>query len=299
MAKKHRNKRRNYEKEFKSLKFTNDYMFSRVNETHPNISKGMIRIVTKIELDKYQLLKSQYILNNHFDAKSVRYDVFVKSLKKHFDIEMQTVKDKNIVKRARYYASTMDTDSLTKGKKYKDLPDSIIIFICLYDPFPPFNKPIYVEKGRLFSEEKDISEETKYNNGCVKIYVNTKADLNLIEDEDLKALLLYLNTGEVTDEFTQEIAQGLDETRNSKKEVRRYMTLQSVIDEKIEVAKQQGRQEGMKKGISKGLAQGRNQEREDFIYAMFKDGLSIEQISRIANISIDKVKKIIASKTRN
>ena len=299
MAKKHRNKRRNYEKEFKSLKFTNDYMFSRVNETHPNISKGMIRIVTKIELDKYQLLKSQYILNNHFDAKSVRYNVFVKSLKKHFDIEMQTVKDKNIVKRARYYASTMDTDSLTKGKKYKDLPDSIIIFICLYDPFPPFNKPIYVEKGRLFSEEKDISEETKYNNGCVKIYVNTKADLNLIEDEDLKALLLYLNTGEVTDEFTQEIAQGLDETRNSKKEVRRYMTLQSVIDEKIEVAKQQGRQEGMKKGISKGLAQGRNQEREDFIYAMFKDGLSIEQISRIANISIDKVKKIIASKTRN
>ena len=295
MAKKHRNKRRNYEKEFKSLKFTNDYMFSRVNETHPNISKGMIRIVTKIELDKYQLLKSQYILNNHFDAKSVRYDVFVKSLKKHFDIEMQTVKDKNIVKRARYYASTMDTDSLTKGKKYKDLPDSIIIFICLYDPFPPFNKPIYVEKGRLFSEEKDISEETKYNNGCVKIYVNTKADLDLIEDEDLKALLLYLNTGEVTDEFTQEIAQGLDETRNSKKEVRRYMTLQSVIDEKVEVAKQQGRQEGMKKGISKG----KDQEQANLVYAMFKDGISIEQIARISHISISKVNKIISSKSKS
>ena len=298
MAKKHRNKRRNYEKEFKSLKFTNDYMFSRVNETHPNISKGMIRIVTKIELDKYQLLKSQYILNNHFDAKSVRYDVFVKSLKKHFDIEMQTVKDKNIVKRARYYASTMDTDSLTKGKKYKDLPDSIIIFICLYDPFPPFNKPIYVEKGRLFSEEKDISEETKYNNGCVKIYVNTKADLNLIEDEDLKALLLYLNTGEVTDEFTQEIAQGLDETRNSKKEVRRYMTLQSVIDEKVEVAKQQGRQEGMKKGISKGRLEGEKNAQANFIFAMYKKGIELSEIASIANMSIDKVEKIISSRNK-
>ncbi len=283
MAKRHRQKRRNYEKEFKSLTFTNDYMFSRVNETHPNISKGMIRIVTKIELEKYQLLKSQYVVNNHFDAKSVRYDVFVKSLKKHFDIEMQTVKDKDIIKRARYYASTMDTDSLTKGKKYKDLPDSIIIFICLYDPFPPFNKPIYVEKGRLFTDEKDISGEAKYDNGCVKIYVNTKADLNLIEDEDLKALLLYLNTGKVTDEFTKEIAQGLDETRNSKKEVRRYMTLQSVIDEKVEVAKQEGR----------------NEERADFIYAMFKDGISIEQIARISNISFAKVKKIISSKTKN
>ena len=286
MAKRHRQKRRNYEKEFKSLTFTNDYMFSRVNETHPNISKGMIRIVTKIELEKYQLLKSQYVVNNHFDAKSVRYDVFVKSLKKHFDIEMQTVKDKDIIKRARYYASTMDTDSLTKGKKYKDLPDSIIIFICLYDPFPPFNKPIYVEKGRLFTDEKDISGEAKYDNGCVKIYVNTKADLNLIEDEDLKALLLYLNTGEVTDEFTKEIAQGLDETRNSKKEVRRYMTLQSVIDEKVEVAKQQGKQEG------------RNEERVNFIVAMYKKGIDISEIASIANISINKVKKIISSKTK-
>ena len=291
MAKRHRQKRRNYEKEFKSLTFTNDYMFSRVNETHPNISKGMIRIVTKIELTKYQLLKSQYVLNNHFDAKSVRYDVFVKSLKKHFDIEMQTIKDKDIIKRARYYASTMDTDSLTKGKKYKDLPDSIIIFICLYDPFPPFNKPIYVEKGRLFTDEKDISEDTKYNNGCVKIYVNTKADLNLIEDEDLKALLLYLNTGEVTDEFTKEIAQGLDETRNSKKEVRRYMTLQSVIDEKVEIAKQEG--------LSKGRTEGTLKTQAKLVYAMFKDGLPIEQIARISNISIDKVKKILSSKVKN
>ena len=287
MAKRHRQKRRNYEKEFKSLTFTNDYMFSRVNETHPNISKGMIRIVTKIELTKYQLLKSQYVLNNHFDAKSVRYDVFVKSLKKHFDIEMQTVKDKDIIKRARYYASTIDTDSLTKGKKYKDLPDSIIIFICLYDPFPPFNKPIYVEKRRLFTDEKDISEVTKYNNGCVKIYVNTKADLDLIEDEDLKALLLYLNTGEVTDEFTKEIAEGLDETRNSKKEVRRYMTLQSVIDEKVEKAEQ--------RGMSKGLSQGR----AELIYAMYKKGIDISEIASIANMSIDKVKKILSSKVRN
>ena len=95
--------------------------------------------------------------------------------------------------------------------------------------------------------------------------------------------------------MTQGIAQGLEETRNSKKEVRRYMTLQSVIDEKVEIAKQ----EGMKKVMSKGLAQGKTIERANFICAMFKDGLSIEQIARISNISVVKVKKIIASKTRN
>ncbi len=288
MAKK-RNKK-DYQKEFQLLPFTNDYMFSRVNETHPNISKGLIRVITKIEMDKHSVLKSQYVVNNHFDAKSVRYDVFVKSLNKHFDLEMQTVKDPNIVKRARYYASTMDTDALSKGMKYKDLRDTVIIFICLYDPFPPLNKPIYIEKGRLFSEEKDISEEIKYDNGCVKIYVNTTVQLETVEDEDLKALLLYLKTGEVTDELTEEIAKGLDETRNSREEVRKYMTLQSVIDEKVEVAKQ----EGMKKGLS----QGKIQEQANLVYAMFKDGLSIEQIARISCMSIDKVNKIIRSKTK-
>ena len=95
--------------------------------------------------------------------------------------------------------------------------------------------------------------------------------------------------------MSQGIAQGLEETRNSKKEVRRYMTLQSVIDEKVEFAKQ----EGMEKGMSKGLAQGKTIERANFICAMFKDGLSIEQIARISNISVVKVKKIIVSKTRN
>ena len=87
----------------------------------------------------------------------------------------------------------------------------------------------------------------------------------------------------MTDEFTKEIAEGLEETRLSKKEVRRYMTLQSVIDEKVEVAKRECR----------------NEERADFIYAMFKDGISIEQIARISNISFAKVKKIISSKTKN
>ena len=103
--------------------------------------------------------------------------------------------------------------------------------------------------------------------------------------------------------MSQGIAQGLEETRNSKKEVRRYMTLQSVIDEKVEMAKQEGMSKGLaqgrQEGISKGLVQGKTIERANFICAMFKDGLSIEQIARISNISVVKVKKIIASKTRN
>ena len=58
------------------------------------------------------------------------------------------------------------------------------------------------------------------------------------------------------------------------------MTLQSVIDEKIEVVKKEVR----------------NQERANFVFAMYKKGIELSEIASIANISIDKVKKIISSK---
>ena len=58
------------------------------------------------------------------------------------------------------------------------------------------------------------------------------------------------------------------------------MTLQSVIDEKIEVVKKEVR----------------NQEIANFVFAMYKKGIELSEIASIANISIDKVKKIISSK---
>ena len=53
---------------------------------------------------------------------------------KKYDFEMQTGMYEEIPKRSRYYQSLIDSDCLNKGVLYRNLPDSLICFICMKDP---------------------------------------------------------------------------------------------------------------------------------------------------------------------
>ena len=68
-------------------------------------------------------------------SKSVRLDVLFEGEAEVYDIEMQVEKEPELPKRSRYYHTSMDTHFLKKGKPYKDLEPSYVIFICMKDPF--------------------------------------------------------------------------------------------------------------------------------------------------------------------
>ena len=48
---------------------------------------------------------------------------------------MQVETEPELPKRSCYYHTSMDTHFLKKGKPYKDLKPSYVIFICMKDPF--------------------------------------------------------------------------------------------------------------------------------------------------------------------
>ena len=143
-------------KKFDDLTFVDDYMFALANEKNPNIPIGEIELLTKVQVDALEIVKSQYSIDNYLEAKSIRYDVYAKDdiSNKHYDIEMQTTSDPALIKRARYYASTMDGYALAKGQTYDELSDSFVIFICTFNPFPNHNSAIYIERDRLFKTVK-------------------------------------------------------------------------------------------------------------------------------------------------
>ena len=68
-------------------------------------------------------------------SKSVRLDVLFEGETEVYDIEMQVETEPELPKRSRYYHTSMDTHFLKKGKPYKDLKPSYVIFICMKDPF--------------------------------------------------------------------------------------------------------------------------------------------------------------------
>ena len=269
---------------FKKLPFTNNYIFSRIIHNFPELSIPLVKMCTGIDIDEVTIAKEEWSIAPDFDAKSIRLDAYVKSLNRHIDIEMQTTRDEAIFKRARYYNDILDVESLSKGEEYSALPDVIIIFICLFDPLPPFNALKYEEKIRMYADDKDITDKCSYDSGCVRMYLNTHADISSIK---LRALVEYINTEKCTDEFTKELEFGLNAVRSSRKEQERFMTLQYELDRYVK--------DHQDEWYKEGIQEGKTETQANLVCSMFANGISIEQISIIAKISIEEVKEILSA----
>lgn len=275
-------------KNYEELEFKDDYMFTIVCEYYPNIIKGLIKRILGINAIELSKHSSQYSISNSVDSKSIRFDVYVQDdlSHQHFDIEMQTTKDTALAKRGRFYRSSMDTEAMNKGKKYKSLPNTFVIFICTYKPFAQMKGAICVEPGSLYDYDeekgiitKDITKENGYDPGCAIIYVNTKADLSKVKNKDLRALLEYINTQKATDEFTQEIDNAVKEQRRNSLERSRYMTFEQELIERQDM----------------WYEQGINKNKKDVVLGMKEEGLSIDKISKIVKLSINQVNEILAT----
>ncbi len=271
---------------FKKLPFTNNYIFSRIIHNFPELSIPLVKMCTGIDIDEVTIAKEEWSIAPDFDAKSIRLDAYVKSLNRHIDIEMQTTRDEAIFKRARYYNDILDVESLSKGEEYSALPDVIIIFICLFDPLPPFNALKYEEKIRMYADDKDVTDKCSYDSGCVRMYLNAKADVSAIKDKRLRALVEYINTEKCTDEFTKELEFGLNAVRNSRKEQERFMTLQYELDRYVK----DHQDEWYKEGIQEG--------KTTLIQSMYAKGISVNDIADIANMSIEEVKEILSANNK-
>ena len=274
--------------------FSNDYVCGAVVERNPEIAKGILKVAVGkylegIDLDKLEIRKQETV-DTSKEAKGIRFDVYMKTDEAVFDLEMQTNKERDLVKRARYYLSVNDTENLRRGERYEKLPKTIIIFICTFDPFGlGYGKYVAEERLTVTDEKgkvKDVTEETQYESGYAKIFLNTKGEKGI--DESLRNLLKYVETDEPTDELTEEMAEQVVEVNKTDREA--LMTLQ----EKYEDYEAKGMAKGMEKGMEKGLAEGKIKKEAELILAMYEEGgLTIRQIANITKCSEDKVREII------
>ena len=68
------------------------------------------------------------------DKRSVRLDIFARSADgRIFDVEIQRARKGAGRRRARFYSAMLDADYLDKGGKFKELPESYVIFITERD----------------------------------------------------------------------------------------------------------------------------------------------------------------------
>ncbi len=214
-------------KGFEELEFKDDFMFG-VIMRNPQYCKPFLETILGISISNIEYPKTQETIDITANSKSVRLDVYVEDEKDTvYNIEMQVALNKNLPKRSRYYQGMIDLNILEKGKDYKNLKRSYVIFVCTFDLFGE-GRHIYTFENRCIQNTNlTLGDET------TKIILNTKGTMDDVSPE-MKRLLNYIDGQEASDEFTRELATAVRTVRNNEKWRVEYMTLEMRDKELLE-----------------------------------------------------------------
>ena len=166
----------------KILTIKNNFMFGAVMSNEENFRLLLERILDE-RISSVTVSKEKSIVY-HPGYKGIRLDVYANDLEDtYYNVEMQVLKEPAPGKRSRYYHSQMDMELLSAGKKYEDLPNTYVIFICDYDPFG-FGKYRYIFKNRCAEDGR-----VELQDGSQTIFLNTHGTN---EDEVSEELVKFL-----------------------------------------------------------------------------------------------------------
>ena len=222
---------------YEKIEFTNDFMFRRVMED-PKICKRMLEILLDIKIDHIENLTPEFTIQNVYNRRGVRLDVYLKDSTRVFDVEMQTSVKGDEGLRARYYQSEMDMKILKRGESYRKLKESYVIFLCTKDPFGE-GLPIYTFKN-LCIQDNSI----KLDDRAFKYFFNASAANKIKDNEEVRNLLSYISTNVPQSAFTKEIEEEVEASSNDAEWRKGLMTFEMILEEKKE--------EGFAQGIEKG-----------------------------------------------
>ena len=201
------------------LTIMNDYLFGIVMRQE-KFCKPLLEFILGIKIRKLVYINDQETISSDIlNAKSIRLDVYVEDeAETVYDIEVQTTDKRNVGKRMRFYQSLIDVRGLEKGRDYKKLKKSFIIFICNYDPFKK-NRLVYTFRNRSDEDYSVILPDE-----AAKIIINTKGTLGDVSPE-LRAVIEYMNTGLASSEYTKDLDKEVIIVKSDEKVRKEYMLL--------------------------------------------------------------------------
>ena len=261
-------------KVFEELQIKDDFMFS-VIMRDPKFCKPFLERILGIKISRIEYPKSQETIDISADAKSVRLDIYVEDEKETvYNIEMQTTENRSIPKRTRYYQGMIDLNILEKGKDYKGLKCSFVIFVCAFDLFGE-GRHIYTFENRCIQ-----NLGLGLGDGTAKIILNTKGTMDDVTPE-LKRLLDFIDGKEPEDDFTRELDAAVQSARRNEKWRLDYMTLQMHYQEKYE------------QGVEQGIEQGIEQEKKQSALRMIEaNKLSLKEIALYSGLTMEQVAEL-------
>ena len=249
-------------------------------ETQPDSAHSDTRALT---------VETQKSLKFVKDMHGVRFDAYIKSENVWAEVEMQTVSNLPLGKRARYYQSNMDLDCLEKGADYTALKKCYVIFICTFDYFKK-DAPVY------FFRSWDVEKGLPLDDFSYKIVLNAACSPDKVP-EKLKPLYAYLNDPRQSQ--VSPLTRMIDarvKKFNTDEWRRKYMTFEYMLKERERKGIEQGRAEGhaagLSEGRSEGLVEGAAQEKRAIAKNFKHAGIPVDVIAENTGLTAEEIENL-------
>ena len=300
-----------FSKPWDELTIADNFIFCKVMENE-RICMGVLETLLGISVGHIEYLKTENSLENFYDSRGIRLDVYVKDADRIFNIEMQTGNYDDMLLRARYYLSSSDVATTKRRTKFKDIRETYILFICKDDPFgegiPRYTKiSKFLETDRISYDDK--SRNVFYNcsawekegnpevRGVLKFIYGLKPDSSLALEMD-EAASLAKQKSELEDEYMY-FSDILEDEKEEAREIGlaegRAKGLKEGLAEGRAKGFAEGRMEGHAEGHAEGLETGRHQQKIESAKAAISLGLSEQQVVAISGLSPEEIRKLIVN----
>ena len=217
---------------FEELTITNRFMFSIVF-SRKEIAKPFLEAILGIKIHELRDPVPEKTIDVGPVSKGVRYDVFTKEVGpdgetlRSFDIELQMEDTKEIPKRARFYQAMRDSESLSRGEKYRNLKDLYIIFICPDDIFGK-GRAVYRFKNLEVDDPKIEMGDLSFKN----FYIFNK--YREVAEKAIRDYLEYFATNKAISPETEDIDRLVKWYQTDSNTRIRYMTWVEELDEAVD-----------------------------------------------------------------
>lgn len=247
--------------QWEELTIANDRMFSMAMENNAICRELLRRIFPELAIDRVQRVTVQKQVNTPLDARTVRFDVYIRDdQQRTYIVEMQVANRQNLPYRLRYYLEQVDYSILGPGDNYEKLAGypTYVIFFCDFDYYGQ-DRPEYRFEWRNI-DQPDLAAGTGQQLVAFNAQASTFHD-NIGVAGFLKLMHNQIAAG---DPLVEQVTQEMKRIKQDPERRRDYM--------KYELDLMDARSDGM----AIGLAEGKKQGKQESIVAAAKILLGLE-----------------------
>ena len=279
-----------FSKPWDELTIADNFIFCKVMENE-RICMGVLETLLGISVGHIEYLKTENSLENFYDSRGIRLDVYVKDADRIFNIEMQTGNYDDMLLRARYYLSSSDVATTKRRTKFKDIRETYILFICKDDPFGE-GIPRYTKISK-FLETDRISYDDKSHN----VFYNCSA-WEKEEDPGIREVLKFIYGLKPDSGIALEMDEAASLAKQKSELEDEYMYFSDILEDEKEEAREiglaegraKGREEGREEGRVEGLELGRQQQKLDSARNLLRSKLlTPSQIAQNLDLTLEEV----------